>query len=346
MITQGGTAPEAIKAGIPAGPSGGMCAGHAEPMNSFGTKDSLIAGSGAYSYHRLPVLDGRGVARLPYSLKILLENLLRYEDGSSVTSADVEAVLNWDPKASPSKEIAYRPARVLMQDFTGVPAVVDLAAMRGSDGGKWAVIPPRSIPSSPPIWSSTIQCRSTTSLPATPCRLTACLNISATGSDTSSSSGARTRSATSAWCPPRPESFTKSIWSSLRRLRSLTSATESAGSARTPLWALTPTQPWSTAWAFWGGGVGGIEAEAGMLGQPVSMLIPPVVGFELTGRLAEGATATDLVLTVVEMLRARGVVGKFVEFFGDGLDELPLADRATIANMGSGVRSDLRALSS
>src|SRR5436305_1179786 len=191
--------------------------------NSFDAKATLTAGGRHYEIFRLDALQARyDVARLPFSLKILLENLLRNEDGESIRAQDIEALARWDARSEPSDEIAFTPARVVMQDFTGVPAVVDLAAMRdamkdmGGDPGK-----------------------------------------------------------------------------------------------------INPL----------------VLAEAAMLGQPMSMLIPQVIGFKLTGELPEGATATDLVLTVTEMLRSHGVVGKFVEFYGRGLANLPLADRATIGNM-------------
>src|SRR6202140_3854101 len=188
--------------------------------NSFRTRDKLNVGAQTFDIHRLEFLEKQGVAdlaKLPFSLRILLENLLRCEDGRFVHAEDIRALANWRPGA-PEKEIAFMPARVLLQDFTGVPAIVDLATMREALG-------------------------------------------------------------------------------------------------------------------VFGWGVGGIEAEAAMLGQPSSMLIPEVVGFRLHGRLSEGATATDLVLTVTEMLRKKGVVGKFVEFYGSGLSTLSVPDRATIANM-------------
>src|SRR5437868_3227659 len=203
-------------------------------QNSFNTRSTLTAGDNRYTYFSLPALEKAGysaLARLPYSLKILLENLLRREDGRFVDRDDIQTLARWDLAAKAQKEIAFMPARVLLQDFTGVPAVVDLAAMR--DG------------------------------------------VVRLGGD--------------------------------------------------------PTMVNGLGVVGWG--VGGIEAEAAMLGQPISMLIPEVVGFRLTNRLPEGATATDLVLTITERLRKVGVVGKFVEFYGPGLEFLTIADRATLGNM-------------
>ena len=302
------------------------------PMNSFRTKDLLLSSERTFSYHRLTALEDQGVSRLPYSLRILLENLLRHEDGTSVTRADIEALLEWDPKADPSVEIAYRPARVLMQDFTGVPAVVDLAAMRdamvslGGDAARINPLQPADL-----VIDHSVQVDSF----ATPNAL----------SFNSALEYQRNR---------ERYQFLKWGQNAFRNFRVVPPETGIVHQVNLEFLAkvaftyqregerwvcpdtLVGTDSHTTmvnGLGVLGWGVGGIEAEAGMLGQPVSMLIPQVVGFELTGRLAEGATATDLVLTVVEMLRARGVVGKFVEFYGDGLEELPLADRATIANM-------------
>ena len=301
-------------------------------MNSFKTKDSLFSGGRSYSFHCLTALSDRGAARLPYSLKILLENLLRHEDGVSVTTQDIEALLTWDPKAAPSAEIAYRPARVLMQDFTGVPAVVDLAAMRSAMlemGGDPAQINP--LQPADLVIDHSVQ-----------------VDRFATRNALSFNSALeyhrnRERYHFLKWgqdafrnfrVVPPETGIVHQV--NLEFLAKVAFTYERDGESWVCPDTLVGTDSHTTmvnGLGVLGWGVGGIEAEAGMLGQPVSMLIPQVVGFELTGRLAEGATATDLVLTVVEMLRARGVVGKFVEFFGDGLQELPLADRATIANM-------------
>ena len=301
-------------------------------MNSFSTKDSLSCGGHSYSFHRLTALDDGRAARLPYSLKILLENLLRFEDGVSVTEQDVKALLNWNPKAEPHKEIAYRPARVLMQDFTGVPAVVDLAAMRaamlemGGDPARINPLQPADL-----VIDHSVQV------------------------DRFASQGALAFNSALEYHRNRERyQFLKWGQNAFRNFRVVPPETGIVHQVNLEFLARVAF-PHTRAGEDWvcpdtlvgtdshttmvnglgvlGWGVGGIEAEAGMLGQPISMLIPQVVGFELTGRLAEGATATDLVLTVVEMLRAHGVVGKFVEFFGDGLQRLPLADRATIANM-------------
>ena len=301
-------------------------------MNSFATRDSLRLNGRTYAFHSLPALPGAAVSRLPYSLKILLENLLRHEDGSSVTRDDIQALLEWQPKAAPSKEIAYRPARVLMQDFTGVPAVVDLAAMReamlnmGGDPSGINPLQPADL-----VIDHSVQV------------------------DNFASSGALSLNSALEYERNRERyQFLKWGQSAFRNFRVVPPETgivhqvnleflaqvafayERDGETWVCPDTLVGTDSHTTmvnGLGVLGWGVGGIEAEAGMLGQPVSMLVPQVVGFELTGRLAEGATATDLVLAIVEQLRRHGVVGKFVEFFGDGLDELPLADRATIANM-------------
>ncbi|APZ43659.1 aconitate hydratase AcnA [Acidihalobacter ferrooxydans] len=299
--------------------------------NSFATQTTLQVQGKRYSMHSLNELPG--AARLPYSMKILLENLLRYEDGSTVTKADIEAVLAWDAKAEPSKEIAYRPARVLMQDFTGVPAIVDLAAMRDAMrrlGGD----PNRINP-----------------LQAAELVIDHSVQVDHFGSDEAFSLNAaleyqrnRERYAFLKWgqsafsnfkvVPPDTGIVHQVNLEYLARVvftRALADGTLEAYPD-----TLVGTDSHTTminGLGVLGWGVGGIEAEAAMLGQPISMLLPQVVGFRLTGKLPEGATATDLVLTVVQMLREKGVVGKFVEFFGPGLANLPLADRATISNM-------------
>ena len=303
-----------------------------QPMNSFATRDSLSLDGRTYAFHSLRALPGAAVSRLPYSLKILLENLLRHEDGSSVTRDDIQALLDWQPHAAPSKEIAYRPARVLMQDFTGVPAVVDLAAMREAMlnmGGNPSGINPLQ-----------------------PADLV--IDHSVQVDNFASSNALSLNSALEYERNRERYQFLKWGQSAFRNFRVVPPETgivhqvnleflaqvaftyERDGATWVCPDTLVGTDSHTTmvnGLGILGWGVGGIEAEAGMLGQPVSMLLPQVVGFELTGRLAEGSTATDLVLAIVEQLRRHGVVGKFVEFFGDGLDELPLADRATIANM-------------
>lgn len=301
-------------------------------MNSFGAKDTLTIGNQSTTIYRLPALAGDPAARLPFSLKILLENLLRNEDGATVSDADIRALLDWDPTAVPSVEIAYRPARVLMQDFTGVPAVVDLAAMReamqrmGGDPRKINPIQPAEM-----VIDHSVQVDNFGSP-----------NALALNSEIEYLRN-RERYQFLKWGQSAFDNFkvvppeTGIVHQvNLEFLAPVAFAGGKNGEAYICPDTLVGTDSHTTminGLGVLGWGVGGIEAEAVMLGQPISMLIPQVVGFRLTGRLSEGATATDLVLTVVEMLRARGVVGKFVEFFGDGLDELPLADRATLANM-------------
>ena len=301
-------------------------------MNSFSTKDSLAVNGKTYSYHRLPSLAGGAGSRLPYSLKVLLENLLRYEDGSSVTRTDIETLLEWVPQAAPSAEIAYRPARVLMQDFTGVPAVVDLAAMRdamlrmGGDPGDINPLQPADL-----VIDHSVQVDSFASRNAL--SLNSVLEYQRNRERYQFLKWGQNAFRNFRVVPPET-GIVHQV--NLEYLAKVAFTYERDGEAWVCPDTLVGTDSHTTminGLGVLGWGVGGIEAEAGMLGQPVSMLIPQVVGFELAGKLAEGATATDLVLTVVEMLRAKGVVGKFVEFYGDGLDELPLADRATIANM-------------
>ena len=295
--------------------------------NSFGSRARL---GGRYYIYRLDALDKAGlpVARLPYSLKILLENLLRLEDGRTVRAQDIEALSHWDPKAIPDKEIAFMPARVLMQDFTGVPAVVDLAAMRDAMvrmGGDPAKVNPL-LPAELVIDHSVIVDEFGTRL---------AFQVNADKEFERN----RERYALLRWAQQTFEGFRvvppdTGIVHQVN-LEYLARVVFTRGDLAYPD-TLVGTDSHTTminGLGVLGWGVGGIEAEAAMLGQPVSMLIPQVVGFRLTGRLAEGATATDLVLTVTEMLRKKGVVGKFVEFYGPGIATLPLADRATIGNM-------------
>ncbi|HEV2974688.1 MAG TPA: aconitate hydratase AcnA, partial [Solirubrobacteraceae bacterium] len=300
-------------------------------QNSFGAKSTLEAGDGSYEIFRLDALQQRfDVARLPFSLKILLENLLRTEGNGSVQAADIEALASWDAKAQPSKEIAFTPARVLMQDFTGVPAVVDLAAMRDAIvqmGGDAAQINPL-VPAELVIDHS--------------------VQVDAFGTRDAFRVNAEReferneeRYSFLRWGQDAFDDFsvvppdTGIVHQvNLEYLARVVFPNEKTGQAYPD--TLVGTDSHTTmvnGLGVLGWGVGGIEAEAAMLGQPMSMLIPQVLGFRLHGELPEGATATDLVLTVTEMLRERGVVGKFVEFYGDGLAGLPLADRATIGNM-------------
>ena len=301
--------------------------------DSFDTRSTLTAGGAEYEIFRLDRLAGRfDPGRLPFSLKILLENLLRHEDGAAVTAGDVEALAGWDPAAEPATEIAFTPSRVLLQDFTGVPAVVDLAAMRdamralGGDPAKINPLSPVEL-----VIDHSVQVDRFGSPDAL---------ARNTGIEFERN---RERYAFLRWgqkafrdfkVVPPGTGIVHQI--NLEYLARVVFAREHGGVTRAYPDTVVGTDSHTTmvnGLGVLGWGVGGIEAEAAMLGQPISMLIPQVVGFELTGRLPEGATATDLVLTVVQMLRAKGVVGKFVEFFGDGLDHLPLADRSTIANM-------------
>ncbi len=301
--------------------------------NSFDSKATLDVNGKKYQYYSLERLNNIGdVAGLPFSLKILLENLLRHEDGQNITKDDIQSMVNWDPTAAPETEIAFTPARVLMQDFTGVPAIVDLAAMRdamknlGGDPDKINPLSPAEL-----VIDHSVQ-------------------VDVYGTEDALEQNATKeyernqeryeflrwgQTAFSNFKVVPPETgivhqvnleylartiFTREFNDEMFAYPDTLVGTDSHTTMINGLGVL-------------GWGVGGIEAEAAMLGQPITMLIPQVVGFKLTGHINEGVTATDLVLTVVEILRKQGVVGKFVEFFGDGLTQLPLADRATIANM-------------
>ena len=325
--------------------------------DSFGARDTLEVSGNEYEIYRLGALQPKfDVARLPYSIKVLLENALRLEDGESVTSENVESIATWDAKAEPSAEIPFQPARVLMQDFTGVPALVDLAAMRdameelGGDPERIDPLVPVDL-----IIDHSVQVdafgnarafdinadrdyerngeryaflrwgqQAFHSLRVVPPATGICHQVNleylgqvvfverregaeriAGGSRPQGGEGGRTSGQDGAMSRAYPDTLV---------------GTDSHTTMINGLGVL-------------GWGVGGIEAEAAMLGQPISMLLPQVAGFKLAGELSEGATATDLVLTVTEMLRERGVVGKFVEFYGPGLHTLGLADRATIGNM-------------
>ncbi len=297
--------------------------------DSFGARSTLTVGGRDREIFRLDALQARfDVARLPYSLKILLENLLRNEDGVGVRAADVEALASWVATEDPSREIAFTPARVLMQDFTGVPAVVDLAAMRDAMadmGGDPSRIEPR-VPAELVIDHSVqVDVYGTRDAFARNAQLEFKRN--------------RERYAFLRWGQGAFEAFKvvppdTGIVHQVNLEYLARVVFEHDGQAYPD--TLVGTDSHTTminGLGVLGWGVGGIEAEAAMLGQPLSMLIPQVVGFRLGGELPEGATATDLVLTVTERLRKRGVVGSFVEFFGPGLANLPLADRATIGNM-------------
>jgi aconitate hydratase len=302
--------------------------------DSFGSRATLKVGDREIRIARLDALERRGwnLARLPYALRILLENLLRLEDGKLVSADDIEALATWDPQAVPSREIAFMPARVLLQDFTGVPAVVDLAAMRdamavmGGDPKKINPLQPVEL-----VIDHSVQVDEYGSAAA--------FLINAEREFERN----RERYAFLRWgqtafnnfnVVPPDTGIVHQV--NLEYLARVVMEGEVDGQLYAYPDTLVGTDSHTTminGLGVLGWGVGGIEAEAAMLGQPVSMLIPQVVGFRLAGSLPEGSTATDLVLRVTEMLRKKGVVGKFVEFFGPGLASLPLADRATIANM-------------
>jgi aconitate hydratase len=303
--------------------------------DSLKTRRRLKVGTRTYDYFSLKAAEKAGigdVTRLPFSLKVLLENLLRHEDGRSVTVADIKAVGQWTKKRGAEREIAYRPARVLMQDFTGVPAVVDLAAMReamariGGDPRKINPLSPVDLVIDHSVMVDSFGTRNAF-------RDNVALEYARNGERYAFLRWGQSAFDNFRVVPPGTgichqvnlEYLAQTVWTAKADRRELAYPDTLVGtdSHTTMVNGL----------AVLGWGVGGIEAEAAMLGQPISMLIPEVVGFRLNGRLREGATATDLVLTVTQMLRRHGVVGKFVEFFGPGLDELSLADRATIANM-------------
>ena len=304
-------------------------------LDSFGLRTSLEAGGRGFDYFDITALERQGVgsvSRLPYCLRILLENLLRFEDGTAVTRSDVEALLAWDPKAQPSREIAFTPSRVLLQDFTGVPAIVDLAVMRdamadmGGDPSRINPLVPAEL-----VIDHSVQVDAFGSAQAF------LRNVEREYERNGE------RYAFLRWgqhsfdnfkvVPPATgivhqvniEYLSRVVFDAPAEGRSLAYPDTLVGTdSHTTMVNGLGVLGW---------GVGGIEAEAAMLGQPISLLIPQVVGFKLYGSLPEGATATDLVLTVTEMLRQRGVVGKFVEFYGEGVPTLSLADRATIGNM-------------
>src|SRR5881396_3230315 len=301
--------------------------------NSFGTRARLAVAGRSFEIFRLEALDKHGFAigRLPYSLRILLENLLRLEDGRTVRREDIERLARWDPQKVPDDEIAFMPARVLMQDFTGVPAVVDLAAMRDAMqamGGDPTLVNPL-LPAELVIDHSVIVDEFGT---PTAFQVNADLEFQRN----------RERYALLRWAQQTFQGFrvvppdTGIVHQVNLEYLARVVFTDSSRKPQAYPDTLVGTDSHTTminGLGVLGWGVGGIEAEAAMLGQPVSMLIPEVVGFKMHGRLQPGATATDLVLTVTEMLRKKKVVGKFVEFYGAGLSSLSLADRATIANM-------------
>src|SRR6476661_6634473 len=303
-------------------------------MDSFGSRSTLRVGNHDYEIYRLDALDKKGIStrHLPFSLRILLENLLRTEDGRNVTKSDIRVLASWNSKTKSEKEIAFTPSRVLLQDFTGVPAVVDLAAMRDAM---------KRLSGDPTLIN-----------PLQPAELVIdhSVQVDEFGTPQAFQLNAemefirnKERYAFLRWgqdafrnlaIVPPDTGIVHQV--NLEYLARVVFVQEANGKRTAYPDTLVGTDSHTTminGLGVLGWGVGGIEAEAAMLGQPVSMLIPQVVGVKLTGELHEGATATDLVLTITEMLRKHGVVGKFVEYFGPGLPELSLADRATIGNM-------------
>ncbi len=302
--------------------------------NSFGARATFKVGGKEYEIYRLDALDKQGIStkHLPFSLRILLENLLRTEDGRNVTKEEIRALAAWNRNSKPEKEIAFTPSRVLLQDFTGVPAVVDLAAMRDAMkrlGGDPKLINP--LQPAELVIDHSVQVDEFGSSKAFD--VNALLEFQRNKERYAFLRWGQTGFRNLAIVPPDTGIVHQVNLEYLARVVFV----QEEGRKRTAYPdTLVGTDSHTTmvnGLGVLGWGVGGIEAEAAMLGQPVSMLIPLVVGVKLTGRLREGATATDLVLTITEMLRKHGVVGKFVEYFGPGLQDLPLADRATIANM-------------
>jgi aconitate hydratase len=300
--------------------------------DSFKARTTLKVGAQQYDILSLAALESHNVDRLPFSLKVLLENLLRFEDGVNVTKADIEALLKWEPKALPSHEIAFTPARVIMQDFTGVPCIVDLAAMReaivklGGDPQKVNPLAPAEL-----VIDHSVQVDEYGA--ANSLQHNNEIEFQRNGERYMFLRWGQTAFSNFKVVPPNT-GIVHQV--NIERLARVIFSDESGAKKAAYPDTLVGTDSHTTmvnGLGVLGWGVGGIEAEAAMLGQPVTMLIPQVIGFKLTGALPPGTTATDLVLTVTEMLRKKGVVDKFVEFFGDGLKGLPLADRATIANM-------------
>jgi aconitate hydratase len=304
-------------------------------QDTLGTRTTLDVGGTAYDYYSLAAAAEKlgDISRLPFSMKVLLENLLRFEDGVTVTTEDLQAIIDWQQERKSDREVQYRPARVLMQDFTGVPCVVDLAAMRdaitklGGDPVKINPLVPVHLVidhsvmvdefGTPKAFEDNVELeyqRNNERYEFLKWGSKALDNFKVVPPGTGICHQVNLENiAQAVWSSTAPDGKTIAYPDTCVGTDSHTTMVNGLG--------------------VLGWGVGGIEAEAAMLGQPVSMLIPEVVGFKLTGELAEGITATDLVLTVTQMLRAKGVVGRFVEFYGPGLDALSLADRATIANM-------------
>ncbi len=302
--------------------------------NTFDARATLRSGDKTYTYYRLDSLANRGIelARLPFSLRILLENLLRREDGITVTAADIDFLARWQPLAEPSREIAYMPARVLMQDFTGVPAIVDLAAMRDAMralGGNPERINP--LQSAELVIDHSVQVDEYGT--ANAYDLNSLLEFQRNRERYAFLKWGQTAFRNFSAVPPGMGICHQVNLEYLARGVFVAQTDDGAIAYPDTLVGTDSHTTMVNGLGVLGWGVGGIEAEAAMLGQPVSMLVPQVVGLRITGRLREGATATDLVLTITEMLRKHGVVGKFVEFYGPGVAGLSLADRSTIANM-------------
>jgi aconitate hydratase len=303
-------------------------------VNSFNSRSTLKVGNKEYEIYRLDALDKQGISteHLPFCLRILLENQLRTEDGRNVTQEEVRAVAKWNSKSKPEREIAFTPSRVLLQDFTGVPCIVDLAAMRDAMqtlGGDPALINP--LQPVELVIDHSVQVDEFGTPGAF--ELNALLEFQRNKERYSFLRWGQTGFRNLAIVPPDTGIVHQVNLEYLARVVFVHEATGKRTAYPDTLVGTDSHTTMINGLGVLGWGVGGIEAEAAMLGQPVSMLIPLVVGVKLTGRLREGATATDFVLTVTEMLRKHGVVGKFVEYFGPGLRDLPLADRATIANM-------------
>ena len=303
-------------------------------QDTLNTRRTLNVGEKEYDYYSLSEVEKKlgDISRLPYSMKVLLENLLRYEDGVTVSTDDIKAIIDWQKEKRMNREIQYRPARVLMQDFTGVPAVVDLAAMRNAVqelGGNPDQINPLSpvdlvIDHSVMVDNFGDNKAFQKNVDLEMSRNNERYQFLRWGQNSFDNFSA-VPPGTGICHQVNLEYLAKTVWTANVDGKTVAFPDTCVGtdSHTTMVNGL----------AVLGWGVGGIEAEAAMLGQPVSMLIPEVVGFKLLGKTQEGITATDIVLTVVEMLRKHGVVGKFVEFYGNGLDEMTLADQATIANM-------------
>src|SRR3954462_15568201 len=301
----------------------------AEHPNSFEARDALKVGGSEHTIFRLDALQSKyDVARLPFSLKILLENLLRTEGNGAVEADDIQALANWDHTAEPDTEIAFTPARVVLQDFTGVPAVVDLAAMRdamaamGGDPSKINPLFPAEL-----VIDHSVQVDHYGSADSL-------VRNTENEYERNQERYALLRWAQGAFTNfavvPPSTGIVHQV--NLEYLARVVFDKDGVAYPDTLVGTDSHTTMINGAGVL-GWGVGGIEAEAAMLGQPINLLIPLVIGVKLFGTLPEGTTATDLVLTITRLLRDKGVVGKFVEFYGDGLDQLPLADRATIGNM-------------